>query len=146
MKVWPFAHRSSHRDAEGRMVTGEWSVLSPFPWRQGNFYGVQEAYGWLWEIARGVQRAPDDTATDVVGRLYTTRERKGDTTVSVPFLFNSESNRDGSTTVRLLQFLPISFGGGYAAPEIRPEQSIRLLMAGSQYGRARSRAAHAYGR
>lgn len=115
VKLWPFVHRASRYAPDGRQIAGDWSVLSPWPWRNGNAYGVQEAYGWLWEIARGVQRAPDDRATDVVGRLYTTRERAGETTASVPFLFNWESDRDGNRTFRLFQFLPIPLGGGDAA-------------------------------
>jgi hypothetical protein len=33
----------------------------------------------------------------------------------MPFLWNYESTASGGTTLRLFQFLPISFGGGAAA-------------------------------
>lgn len=111
-KVWPFAHKTRGTDAEGVPVYGEWSTLSPWPWRDLNARGFEEAWGWLWEIARGVRRARDDASVDVVGRLYTEREREGETTASVPFLFNYERDRAGNKTFRLFQFLPISLGGG----------------------------------
>lgn len=117
VKLWPLGHRSQKRDANGAHVGGDWSLLSPWPWRDGNAYGVQEAYGWLWELVRGVRRARDDQAIDVVGRVFTARERQGETTASVPFLFNFESDRAGHRTLRLFQFLPISLGGGDADPE-----------------------------
>lgn len=90
-------------------------LLSPFPWRDGYAYGIQEAYGWLWELVRGVRRAPDDDALDVLGRLYTHRTRSDGTTASVPFLGGYEEDRSGARTLRLLHFLPIPLGGGEAA-------------------------------
>jgi hypothetical protein len=120
VKLWPLWHRDVKRDDQGAAVGGDWSLLSPIPWRDGNAYGVQEAYGWIWELARGVRRARDDDALDVGGRLFTTRERQGETTSSVPFLFNYERDRAGNRTVRLFQFLPISLGGGDAAPAEKP--------------------------
>ncbi len=115
VKLWPLVHHTERTDANGAHVGGEWSVLSPWPWRDGNAYGVQEAYGWIWEVARGVRRARDDDAVDVVGRLFTSRERHGSTTASVPFLGSYERDRAGNATFRLFQFLPISLGGGGAA-------------------------------
>jgi hypothetical protein len=90
-------------------------MLSPWPWRDGNAYGVQEAYGFLWEILRGWQRARDDDSLDVVGRLFTTRKRQEETTASVPLLFNYERGKDGAATLRLFQFLPIPLGGANTA-------------------------------
>jgi hypothetical protein len=115
VKVWPLLHRSQKRDANGAHVGGDWSLLSPWPWRDGNAYGMQEAYGWMWELARGVRRGRDDVAVDVLGRAFTARERQGETTASVPFLFNYERDRAGNATLRLFQFLPIPVGGGDAA-------------------------------
>ncbi len=109
VKIWPFAHRMVQRDAEGRPVGGDWSILSPWPWRQGNAYGVAEAYGFLWELARGRQRSADDDSFDLAGHLFTWRRRGDKIQASVPLLFNYESDADGST-VRLLQFLPLRFG------------------------------------
>lgn len=114
VKLWPIAHVAGRQDENGVPHTGEWSVLSPWPWSEGNATGMQEAYGWLWELVRGVRRAPDDHAVDVVGRVFTTREREGETTTSMPFLFNYERDRAGNRTLRLFQFLPIPLGGGSA--------------------------------
>ena len=66
----------------------------------------------MWQLARGVQRAPDDHAVDVGGRLYTHRSRSDGTTASVPLLFNYEEDPSGARTLRLFQFLPIPLGGG----------------------------------
>lgn len=122
-KVWPLGHRTVRRDAQGRRTTADWSILSPWPWRDGNATGMTEHYGFLWELAAGRQRAPDDRAVDVLGRAFTRRERAGEMTASVPFLFNYERGKDGSKTLRLLQFLPIPLGSAAparspAAPEV----------------------------
>lgn len=109
-KVWPLWHRTARTGADGGATTGEWSVLSPIPWRDDNAKGVAELYGFLWELAAGRQRGPDDRAVDVLGRVFTRRERAGTSTASVPFLFNYERAADGRRTVRLFQFLPIPFG------------------------------------
>ncbi|MCB9877425.1 MAG: hypothetical protein H6835_07490 [Planctomycetes bacterium] len=110
VKLWPLAHRTVHRDADGVAVRGDWSLLSPLVQRDGMASGLEEAYGFLWELARGVQRAPDDDALDVAGRLYTQRARADGTTASVPFLFNYEQDEGGARTLRLFQFLPIPLG------------------------------------
>jgi hypothetical protein len=110
VKLWPLAHRTVATDGDGKTVGGDWSLLSPIPWRDGNATGIEETYGFLWQIAAGRQRAPDDHGLDVLGRVFTRRARGARTTASVPFLFNYE--RDGNGTVlRLLQFLPIRLGG-----------------------------------
>lgn len=110
VKLWPLGHRTIERDPEGNAVRSDWSLLSPMPGRNGMTYGWTEAYGFSWELARGVQRAPDDSAVDVAGRLYTHRDRKDGTTASVPFLFNYEQDEAGQRTLRLFQFLPIPLG------------------------------------
>ncbi|HEX5051531.1 MAG TPA: hypothetical protein VFZ65_07140 [Planctomycetota bacterium] len=122
VKVWPFGHRTAKYDGEEQRVGGDWSLLSPWPWRQGNATGMHENYGFLWELAYGSQRAPDDDALDVVGRLYTARERGGESTSSVPLLFNYERDKHGARTLRLFQFLPIPLGGGTAAATPEPER------------------------
>jgi hypothetical protein len=106
VKWWPLFHRE-RRDGEG---TREWSALSPWPWRAGNAYGIEEAYGWLWTLAKG-RSAADDSSMHLAGHLFTTRERRGRRQTSVPFLFNYESGASGSV-LRLFQFLPIPLGGG----------------------------------
>ncbi|MGE3172881.1 MAG: hypothetical protein AB7O97_09645 [Planctomycetota bacterium] len=110
VKLWPVAHRTVRRDADGNRTGGDWSVLSPIPWRDGNAVGVEENYGFLWQLAVGRQRAVDDRSVDVLGRLFTRRARKGRTTASVPFLFNYESSASGEV-LRLFQFLPIRLSG-----------------------------------
>ena len=115
-QLWPLAHRGLERDPDGVTQRGDWSLLSPIPWRGGNAYGVEEAYGFLWQLARGRQRAPDDHAVDVVGRLYTHRDRSDGASASVPLLFNYERDATGARTLRLLQFLPIPLGGGDGGP------------------------------
>ena len=94
-----------------RAADGNWSFPSPWPWRHGNAYGVEEAYGWLWTVAKGTRRGPDDTAFELVAHLYSSRTRGTRTQASVPFLFNYEADEGGSV-LRLFQFIPISFGGG----------------------------------
>ncbi|GAB4144646.1 MAG: hypothetical protein Fur0037_12440 [Planctomycetota bacterium] len=110
-KIWPLWHRSSRNDAEGGQISGDWSLLSIWPWREGNATGMEENYGWLWELARGRRRAADDDSFDLAARAFTIRRRGGRTQASVPFLFNYESSRDGGT-LRLFQFLPIPIGSG----------------------------------
>lgn len=110
VKFWPFAHRTALKDEAGKSVRGDWSLLSPIPWRDGNAYGVEEAYGFLWQFAKGTRRAADDRAIDVLGRAFTRRSRGQRTTASVPFLFNYESDESGAV-LRLFQFLPIPLRG-----------------------------------
>jgi hypothetical protein len=110
VKLWPLAHHTARVDGAGKPLAGDWSLLSPFPGRGGLAYGIQEAYGFLWELARGVRRAPDDSAVDVAGRLYTRRDRQAQSSSSVPFLFNTDTDAEGNRTLRLFQFLPISLG------------------------------------
>lgn len=112
-KLWPLWHGTTETDRDGNPVRGDWSLLSPWPWRQGNAYGVEEAFGWLWEIARGVRRSPEDKAVDLAARLFTERTRHGHTQMSVPFLFNYDGDASGGT-FRLFQFLPIPFLGSGA--------------------------------
>lgn len=110
LSLWPLFHQDESTDKDGKTVTSDWSLLSPLLGHKGLTYGLQEAYGFLWELARGVQRSPDDTALDVAGRVYTQRSRKDGTTASMPFLFNYEQDETGERTLRLFQFLPISLG------------------------------------
>ena len=106
VKIWPLWHAQSRHDG-----TGDWSVLSPLPWREGNAYGVEEAYGWLWTLAKGHDRGPDDHAMHLAAHAFTKRQRGGRFQMSVPFLFNYQSD-DSGNVLRLLQFLPIPLGGG----------------------------------
>lgn len=110
LKLWPFAHRTTLRDEHGASIRGEWSVLSPIPWRDGNAYGVEEAYGFLWQVANGRQRAPEDRSIDVLGRAFTKRSRGESTTASMPFLFSYESDSSGAQ-LRLFHLLPIQVAG-----------------------------------
>lgn len=123
LKLWPIAHRTVLRDENGERLSGDWSVLSPLPARGTNATGLEEAYGCIWQLAAGRQRAKDDHSVDVFGRLFTRRERAAMTTASMPFLFNYEQDADGSV-LRLLQFLPIRISSAVdhsaAAPEMAP--------------------------
>lgn len=111
-RLWPLGHYDYEYDADGEAVRGEWSLLSPLWGRNSMTYGLQEAYGPFWELARGVTRSKDDHAVDLLGRAYTQRDRADGATASVPFLFNYERDRAGARTLRLFQFLPIPLGGG----------------------------------
>ena len=106
LNLWPLLQVASTHDGRG-----EWRFPSIWPWRGGNAYGIQEAYGWLWTLASGTQRAPDDHSTQLAASLFTTRTRGQTRQTSVPFLFNYESDEDGSV-FRLFQFIPIPLGGG----------------------------------
>jgi hypothetical protein len=116
VKFWPFLHHTARVDREARPEAGDWSLLSPIPWRDGNAYGVEEAYGFLWQLAHGRRRASDDVAVDLAARVFTRRQRQGETTASVPFLGSYERDATGAVTLRLLQFLPIPLGGTTADP------------------------------
>ncbi|MCA8973115.1 MAG: hypothetical protein KDC98_00260 [Planctomycetes bacterium] len=117
-KIWPLWHRTTRTDAAGNLVSGDWSLLSPLPVRGSSAAGIAESYGFLWEIATSRQRGPADHSVDVLGRVFTHRERDGESTASMPFLFNYERDASGSRTLRLFQFLPIPLGGG--SPEAEP--------------------------
>lgn len=111
VSIWPLVHRSIDHDPDGLPVRGDWSLLSPIPYRFSNATGYQELYGFLWQLAHGRRRAADDNSVDLAARLFTARSRRQSTTASVPFLFNYEDGPGGST-LRLFQFLPIPLGGG----------------------------------
>lgn len=111
VKVWPLLHRTTFKDADGNPVSGDFSLLSPLPWRDGNATGATELYGFLWELFTTRRRAADDAAVDVTARLFTSRERAGTKTASVPFLGSYERDARGRRTVRLLGIVPISWGG-----------------------------------
>lgn len=109
-KIWPFFHRQASRDEDGSPTRGDWSLLSPWPWRESNAAGVEEAYGWIWTLAKGRRRAVDDDSFHLAAHLFTTRERSGRTQTSMPFLFSYES--DGTAkTLYLFNLLPIPLGG-----------------------------------
>ena len=109
-KAWPFAHSNVLHDPDGTPARGDWSVPSPWLHRGGLAYGIEEAFGWIWEAVRGVHRTRDDHALELAARLYSERERADGASSSVPLLFNYERDRDGARTLRLLQFLPIPLG------------------------------------
>lgn len=105
VKLWPLFH-TEHDDARG---DGDTQMFSPWPWREGNAYGIDEAYGWIWTLWKARTRAADDHAFATAAELFTTRTRKGRTTTSVPLLFNYEAKGDHAT-LRLFQLIPIPFG------------------------------------
>src|SRR5690606_32932462 len=96
MQVWPLVHSSVASDPAGGR-TGEWNLLSPWPWFTGTAEGLDEAYGWLWTVAKGRRRAPDDVSIEFAANLYTERRRGEVTQASVPFLFSYEADRGGGT-------------------------------------------------
>ena len=108
IKIWPLLHHQSDHDG-----SGNWSALSPWPWRASNAYGVEEMYGWIWSLAKG-RWTPDDSSVQIGGHLFSKRERHGRRQMSVPFLFNYEDHAQGEGgTFRLFQFIPIPVGGGH---------------------------------
>ncbi len=110
LKIWPLFSRDD--DHSGR---GEAKVLSLWPWRIGNAVGVDEAYGWLWTLAKS-EWSEDAESFALAADLFTTARRAGRRQTSMPFLFNYESD-EGGATLRLLQFIPIRFGGAAPAEE-----------------------------
>lgn len=121
-QIWPFWHRSSDLDG----ASGDWNVLSPWPYRAGNAYGFAEAYDWFWTLLEGRQRSPEDHSVEAWANVYTSRTRGSKTQTSVPFLFNYESDEEGGV-LRLFQFIPISFGSdastGQSAQADQPDQA-----------------------
>ncbi|MCA8943024.1 MAG: hypothetical protein KDB80_10730 [Planctomycetes bacterium] len=113
-RIWPLWHHETTHDGRS-----EWSVLSLLLWRAGNTYGFSEAYDFLWTLAKGKTRAPDDQSVELAANLYTSRTRGERTQASVPFLFNYESDSHGST-LRLFQFLPIPLSGDAEPDEVGP--------------------------
>ncbi len=120
-KFWPFYHNTVHRDEDGEVELGDWRILSLWPFRGDNAAGVRELYGWLWTLAKGQTRKPDDHSTELIANIYTTRTRGTKTQTSVPFLFNIESDEDGGV-FRLFQFIPIPFGS--PGPATKPEADL----------------------
>lgn len=108
-KFWPLVHTDDRADG-----SGDWSVLSPWPWRQGNAYGVEEAYGFVWTLAGGRRASASDRSMHLFGNLYTERSRGDRRYWSVPFLA-SYAGDDAGGTLRLLQAIPISIGGSREA-------------------------------
>ena len=105
LQVWPLVHTDRKRDG-----SGEWSVPSPWFYRDGNEVGVSEAYDWLYTLVKGRTRSPDDHAVQTIGHLYTTRTRGERTQTSVPFLFSYESDKQHQT-LYLFNCIPIPLGG-----------------------------------
>ncbi|MEZ5964928.1 MAG: hypothetical protein R3F56_13895 [Planctomycetota bacterium] len=103
-KLWPLVHTESRADG-----SGNWSVLSPWPWRQGNAHGVEEAYGFAWTLAAGRRYSATDRGMHLFANLYTQRRRGNRRYWSVPFLASYEGD-EGSGTLRLLQAIPIAIG------------------------------------
>jgi hypothetical protein len=114
VKIWPLAHAESVHDG-----TADAQVFSPWPWRSDNARGIQELYGWIWTLARRREFGQDDHGFELMAHLFTERSRRGRTQWSVPFLFSYEGGSDGGV-LRLLQFLPIPFGGGSEKPAAEP--------------------------
>lgn len=110
LQIWPFLHRAREDRSDG-VRRGEWSFLSPWPWHGAVSAGLREAFGWAWEIARADRRGAQDSSFELMAHLYSTRKRGERRQTSVPFLFNWESDASGGT-LRLLQVIPIPFGGG----------------------------------
>ncbi|MEO0480761.1 MAG: hypothetical protein AAF196_14890 [Planctomycetota bacterium] len=105
--VWPVYHRDVVTYPDGT-EEGEWSLLSPFPYRDSTARGISEAYDWLWTLARRRWRGDDDRF-ELFAHLYSSRTRGDHVQKSVPFLFNYED--DGEDRVlRLFQFIPIPLG------------------------------------
>ncbi len=104
-KLWPLFHVDSRHDG-----TGDWSVLSLWPWRAGNAWGMEEAYGFLWTLAGGRRYARDDRGMHLFANLYTQRTRGERRYASMPFLWSYEGDAQGST-LWLFQCLPIRFRG-----------------------------------
>lgn len=119
VKVWPLFHVQSSVDADGN-ETGDWSALSIWPYREGNAYGIEEAYGFLWTLAKGRRRASDDESMELIGNLYTTRRRGERRQTSVPLLFSYEGDAGGGT-VWLLQCIPIPWTGTSAPVDAAEE-------------------------
>lgn len=117
LKIWPLWHRERKHDG-----TGEWSVLSLWPYQKANAEGVDEAYGWLWTLARHRTRKPDDQSFELAAHVYSQRRRGKRIQTSVPFLFNYES--DGSeSTLRLFQFIPLRFGSSGKKAQVESRAS-----------------------
>ncbi len=108
LNVWPYVHRE-WKARHGEQFEAEWWFPSPWPWTRGNAYGVREAYAWLWTVAEGRRRAPDDVSMHLTANLFTTRQRGSRKSMSVPFLFSYDADaKDG--TLWLFNFLPIPVG------------------------------------
>ena len=94
---------------------GKWRfrALAPYPWDGSNSEGVEEAYDWAFTLVdiRGDKLGNSRTRT--FANLYTSRNFAGKRwQASIPFLFNLVVDEGGGSTLRLFQFIPISWGGG----------------------------------
>jgi hypothetical protein len=109
LMVWPWAYRS-WTARHGEHSEGQWWYPAPWPWTRGNAYGVREHYAWMWTVAEGQRRGPDDVSMHLTANLFTTRDRGARRSMSVPFLFSYDADEEDGT-VWLFQFLPIPVGG-----------------------------------
>lgn len=104
---WPFVrYKQSQKGAW-------WSRgLALWPFDGVSATGVREAYDWLWTIWDARGDALGNSRTRTTMNVFTSRNFAGKRyQCSVPLLFNLESNEKGGTTLRLFQFIPISWGG-----------------------------------
>ncbi len=113
-KLWPLWHRESNRDN-----TAHWAFPSPWLYRHSNAEGVHELYGWLWTLAEGRQRQEEDDAFDLWAHLYTSRTRGERHQSSVPLLYSYESD-ETTSTFRLFNLIPITFGSGSSEDTDQP--------------------------
>ncbi|MCB9889747.1 MAG: hypothetical protein H6836_09245 [Planctomycetes bacterium] len=104
LQIWPLVHFEQKRSG-----TGEWRFPSPWFYRDGNAEGVGAAYDWLYTLACGEQRAPDDRAMHLAAHVFTTRTRGKRTQTSIPLLFSYVGD-ERQRTMYLFNLIPIPLG------------------------------------
>jgi hypothetical protein len=114
VRVFPLCGVRWQRDGSSAV-----RVLDPIPYDGDGRAGYEAHYGFLWTLFAHDAHQNGDARTDWFANLYTSRRQAGRQQSSVPFLFNIETEADGSSVFRLFQFLPLRFG-----PSAKPDDQV----------------------
>lgn len=106
-RLYPFADWREERNGNWRFRT-----LDPYPF-EGQFAGFRPTYDFVWTLFEATGDARGNGRVRTFANVYASRNFAGRRfQSSVPFLFNYESDeQSGVKTLRLLQVLPIRWGG-----------------------------------
>jgi hypothetical protein len=107
LRFWPLFSKREQHDG-----SWSWQFLDLWPYDGDYAYGINEAYDWVWVLAEQSGDARGNSRFRSFANLYSSRNFAGRRfQSSVPFLFNYVEDEDGKATLRLLQCIPIRWGG-----------------------------------
>ncbi len=106
-RLWPLADYREDRHGSWR-----WRALDPWPYDGYFTRGVRPAYDFIWTLAESSGDSKGNRRVRSLANVYTSRTFAGRKfQCSVPWLFNYEQEENGGSTLRLLQVLPVRWGG-----------------------------------